>query len=81
MVLDVPGTIVHAECVSELLNETLKLAKATSLPSAELCRRAKVGIRWYHDLLAGRFKDPGINKIERLNLELKKVQPNKSRRA
>lgn len=80
MVLDEIGTIVHAKDVSELLNETLKLAKATSLPTAELCRRAKVGIRWYHDLLAGRFKDPGINKIERLNLELKKTQPAKSRR-
>lgn len=69
--LDGSGTMVHSWGMGDLLKETLELAKTTPLTTEEVCKRAKVKQRWYYDLLSGRFKDPGVNKITRLNAALK----------
>lgn len=71
IVLDSTGTIVHDWGMANLINETVQLAKSTTMTVAEICRAAQIKPRWYHKLIAGEFKDPGFNKVTRLNRVLK----------
>lgn len=57
--------------MSNLLNETLQLAKNTDLPVLDICREADIKPRWFHRFVSGDFKEPGVAKIERLNKVLK----------
>lgn len=52
--------------MTDIVQETRKLAKASKLPVADICASAQVKPRWYFRFVAGDFKDPGANKISRL---------------
>lgn len=54
-----------------LVDETICLAKASTWPVTEICQAAGIKPRWYYAFLAGRFADPGVNKVLRLNRVLK----------
>lgn len=60
--------------MSDLLSETLRLAKSSALPAREICTQAKVGYRWYCRFLNGDFADPGVKKVERLHEVLSRTQ-------
>lgn len=53
--------------MTDLVKETLSLAKQTNLAVSEICKAAGVKQRWYYRFLAGDFQDPGVNKILRLH--------------
>jgi len=65
--------------MSDLLSETLRLAKSNPLPAREICAQAKVGYRWYCRFLNGDFADPGVKKVERLHAVLSRDQQAHSR--
>lgn len=51
----------------DLLTKTIDLAKTSRVPVHMLCKEIGVSVRWYHKLIAGKFSDPGVCKIERLH--------------
>lgn len=53
--------------MNSLLKQTLDLLEKTSIPLLKIASETQVGYRWLCDLKAGRFSDPGVNKIERIN--------------
>lgn len=52
--------------MSDLYEKTMRLLNATTQPMAEVAASAGVGLRWLYDLKAGRFSDPGVNRIQRI---------------
>lgn len=52
--------------MSNLLEKTLQLLDETNLSMAEISINSEVGLRWLYDLKAGRFSDPGVNRIQRI---------------
>ncbi len=57
--------------MSDLMTETMRLARECEWPVAAVCQAAGVRPRWYHKFIAGEFSDPGVTKVERLNKALK----------
>lgn len=55
----------------DLVSQTIRLAKASKIPVAEICSAADVKPRWYAKFKAGEFSDPGVNKVLRLYHALK----------
>lgn len=53
--------------MNSLLQQTLDMLEKTSIPLLKIASDTQVGYRWLCDLKSGRFADPGVNKIERLN--------------
>jgi len=51
---------------SKLLSETILLMDSTNESVASICKAINVSTRWYQKVKAGKFKDPSVNKIERL---------------
>lgn len=52
---------------NDLLTTTIDLAKKSRVPVHLLCKEIGVSVRWYHKLIAGKFSDPGVRKIERMH--------------
>jgi transcriptional regulator with XRE-family HTH domain len=52
---------------SDLFTETIRLAQASDLSTAELARETGLKERWLYRLLRGDFQDPGVRKIEHLH--------------
>lgn len=65
---------MHPVSMSDLLTETLRLARTTTLAPREICDKAEVGYRWYCRFVNGDFDDPGVRKVERLYAVLSKKQ-------
>lgn len=61
------GTIVHNLFMSELYKKTIELLSLTDKSMSEISKNTDVGLRWLYDLKAGRFSDPGVNKIQRIH--------------
>lgn len=53
--------------MTDLVNETRQLAKASKIPVSDICEAAQIKPRWYYRFISGDFKDPGANKIARLH--------------
>lgn len=51
---------------TNLLNETIDLLNASELSYQEISKGAGVKESWLRKLADGVWKDPGVNKIERL---------------
>lgn len=49
-----------------LLTETIKLVNQSELSVTQIAKGAKVKYRWLKYVLDGTFKDPGVNRIERV---------------
>lgn len=58
---------------NHLLDDTLALARATTIPVSRICRDTGLGTRWYHMLLAGEIRDPGVRRVQRLHDYLAKA--------
>jgi hypothetical protein len=56
--------------MSDLYTKTIELIRSSGKPIKQIAEEAGVGQRWLHDLVNGRFDDPGVKKIERLYLYL-----------
>ena len=50
-----------------LLKETLTLIDESGLTINDLCEGTGLKDRWMRNLIAGKYTDPGVNKIEKLN--------------
>lgn len=48
------------------LDETLELVEKSDLPITVICKGAQVSTRWYHKLIKGDIRDPGVKRIQRL---------------
>ena len=59
-----------------LLKDTEKLLSETALPYKEIAKNSKVGYRWLMLLIKGKYKDPGINKVQRVYDALSKEHRN-----
>lgn len=57
---------------ADLYSKTIRLLKMSSISFSEISKGAGVGQRWLFDLANGRFKDPGVRKIQRLHDYLSK---------
>ena len=53
-----------------LLSETVDLVKASPLSLREIAEKAGVKPRWLAYVVAGKYTDPGVNKILRLRQAL-----------
>lgn len=51
----------------ELYKKTIELLDKTEKPMSTIADKTDVGLRWLYDLRAGRFSDPGVNKIQRIH--------------
>lgn len=51
----------------DLFETTMQQIKESGLSAAQIAREANVGKRWMHDLVAGRFTDPGVKKIQKIH--------------
>jgi len=49
-----------------LFERTIQLAKSSGMTVPQICRGTGLRQRWLHRLLDGDFKDPGVNKIQKL---------------
>lgn len=49
-----------------LPEEISALVDNSKLSATEICERVGVSRQWLYDVISGKFKDPGIHKIERL---------------
>ena len=58
----------------KLLKETLELLDATPENSHSIAKNSGLGFRWVYKLRARGFTDPGVNKIETLNIYLKSTK-------
>lgn len=56
----------------DVVKETRKLVKASTIPIAVICESVQIKPRWLLRFRAGDFKDPGANRIARLYDFLKK---------
>lgn len=52
--------------MDNLYETTMQKIRDSGLSKALIAKEANVGKRWLHDLLAGRFSDPGVKKIQRI---------------
>lgn len=52
--------------MTDLFETTMQKIRDSGLSAAKISEEAKVGKRWLHDLIAGRFDDPGVKKIQRI---------------
>jgi len=52
--------------------ETYKLLLETKASTAEILEGAGVDKQWYHKFKADKYNEPGVNKINRMNVFLKK---------
>jgi hypothetical protein len=57
-----------------LLEKTIELALNCESSIEDICKDADIKPRWFYMLIAGRWDDPGVNKIERLYNTLKKTK-------
>lgn len=53
--------------MSELYKKTIELLNSTDKSMSDISKNTDVGLRWLYDLKAGRFGDPGVNKIQRIH--------------
>lgn len=61
-------TIVHTDPMkNNLLDETIELARSTSVAPGVICTGIYVTTRWYQKLLSGEIKDPSVRRIQRLH--------------
>lgn len=51
----------------ELYKKTIELLGNSNIPVSSIAESTGVGLRWLYDLKAGRFSDPGVNKIQRIH--------------
>lgn len=56
----------------DLYNTTIELVRKSDRPLTQIAADAKVGHRWLSGLMAGRYTDPGVKKIQRLYDNLSK---------
>ena len=61
--------------MTDLLSETLDLARRTQLPVAKICREIGVTPRWFHKVLSGETPDPSVRRIQRLHDYLRANEP------
>ncbi len=62
------GTIVHDTIyMSELYTKTIEMLESTTKPMSVISKETDVGLRWLYQLKAGKFSDPGVNKIQRIH--------------
>lgn len=54
----------------DLYSDTIRLAKATDVPLARICRETGLKMRWLQKVISGEFTDPGVRKIQRLHAYL-----------
>lgn len=54
----------------DILEETLRLLRATDEPYARIARAIGVSPKYLHRLAAGEYEDPGVKKIHRLYAHL-----------
>jgi predicted transcriptional regulator len=52
---------------NDLFETTMKQIRESGLSASQIARGANVGKRWMHDLVAGRFTDPGVKKIQKIH--------------
>lgn len=52
--------------MTDLYETTIQLIRSSELKLSDIASGAKVGKRWLAGLLAGRYSDPGVKKIQRL---------------
>lgn len=52
---------------SILLTDTLELLESSSLSAKEIAKGVGCTTRWIHYLKEGRYKDPGVNKIQMIH--------------
>jgi len=53
--------------MNNLHAQTLKLLNESKIPLPEIARGSNVGYRWLCQLIAGRYTDPGVQKIQRIH--------------
>lgn len=63
---------MHYRAMCELYKKTIALLEVTEKPMSIIAAQTNVGLRWLYDLKAGRFNDPGVNKIQRIHDYLQK---------
>lgn len=52
--------------MNDLYETTMQKIRDSGLSASTISKEANVGKRWLHDLIAGRFTDPGVKKIQRI---------------
>jgi transcriptional regulator with XRE-family HTH domain len=52
---------------TQLLDETLQMARESALSVPQLAAAAGVESRWLYMLLSGKIKDPGVRRLARLH--------------
>lgn len=52
---------------NSLHKQTIDLLNRTDVPLPTIAKETDVGYRWLCDFKAGRFDDPGVNKVERVH--------------
>lgn len=57
-----------------LKQKTIRLVEESGLPYLQICRETGLKPRWLSYLMAGKYDDPGVNKIERLHAYLLRKQ-------
>lgn len=60
--------------MSDLYENTIQLIRDSGLPLNRIATSAGVGKRWLADVMTGRYSDPGVKKIQRLNDYLKSLK-------
>ncbi|MBE0454858.1 MAG: hypothetical protein IBX58_14400 [Roseovarius sp.] len=53
--------------MSSLLDKTIDLMRSTDIPVKTVCKDVDLSTEWYHKVLAGKIRDPGVRRIERLH--------------
>lgn len=64
--------------MENLFETTLQMIRDSGLPLAQIAQNSGVGRRWIFDLMAGRYSDPGVNKIQRIHRYLSGLQSKKA---
>lgn len=60
--------------MDDLYENTIRMIRDSGLPLIHIARGAGVKHRWICDLMIGRFTDPGIKKIQRVNNYLRRIK-------
>jgi len=71
-----PGRYILATMRETLFEETMRLLADTLQRPGEsvagICRATGLKQRWMGRLIQGDYEDPGVNKIEKLNIHLRR---------
>ena len=64
-----------------LLDDCMDMLRSTDLTLIEIANGADVGSRWLSYLVAGKYKDPGVKRIQRIYNFLIRKKDSSSRKA